>query len=426
MAAHSYWRLRATYVNNAVYALLSAFEIQMRSSIGGSDLCSGGTAVGSNYAGAGISASLAFDNNIATEWWDQDFGTGVWIRYQFPSAQAIVEFHVDLSLQYYDSGTNQYPYVTPEDWTFYFESSDDGSTWTTVGTWVGATDYAGGAGWTIAGNLYSADISYTLGVNAELPSPFNLAITANAGTAELTGGISTELPAPFNVAIAANAGTAELLGAISVELPAPFNVAIAENAGTAVLGIDYNCELPAPFNVAITANAGTVRLEHEFNATLPAPFNLAITTNAGTVEILPVVALSLQAGNLQQSVSNIIGSVTHLLVIDAGYLSQISNDVAVTTQLGIDAGYLSQIANDITVSYPDMSLVIDAGYLSQIANDIAIIYLPEINLILDTGSLTQIGEDIRLTFTVLGELGKLTVTVSHPNLTITLIQKQEY
>ena len=88
-------------------------EVEMHTSIGGADVCSGGTPSAFSTFG-GYAAANAFDDDNATFWDANSYAQG-WIEYQFDAAQDIVEFAVtappsgntddvptDFELQYYD------------------------------------------------------------------------------------------------------------------------------------------------------------------------------------------------------------------------------------------------------------------------------------------------------------------------------------
>jgi hypothetical protein len=115
MSAHVYWRLNFS-ANNGNNPAVS--EIAMHTSVGGSNVCTGGTAGGTSI-NASFPATNAFDGNTGTDC--QTSATPSTISYQFASAQAIVEYTVTASASLAAG-------YGPKDWTF--EYSDDGSTWT--------------------------------------------------------------------------------------------------------------------------------------------------------------------------------------------------------------------------------------------------------------------------------------------------------
>lgn len=88
-------------------------EIEMHTSVGGSDVCTGGTATASHTFGGYVAAN-AFDDDDST-FWDANVNTATWVQYEFGSAQDIVEFSItcppssnqydvpaSFELQYYD------------------------------------------------------------------------------------------------------------------------------------------------------------------------------------------------------------------------------------------------------------------------------------------------------------------------------------
>jgi len=122
MAAHSYWRLNITTVD---YGEISIAAIQMRGSIGGANLCSGGIASAtSTFSGT---ASDAFDANIATIWIGSVTCS---LIYQFSSPVNIVEYLVAGDFNNTQSGVN---------WTF--DYSDNGIDWIVADTRTGLNTY---------------------------------------------------------------------------------------------------------------------------------------------------------------------------------------------------------------------------------------------------------------------------------------------
>lgn len=116
MAAHRYWRLDFTHTYYVAIA-----EIEMHTTVGGSDVCSGGTA-GSSGAYGGNVAANAFDNNNATIF-ESATGTGpFYVSYDFGSGndKDIVEV----------SFTSQTTYSGEHPQTVGVSYSDNGSTWT--------------------------------------------------------------------------------------------------------------------------------------------------------------------------------------------------------------------------------------------------------------------------------------------------------
>lgn len=100
-------------------------EIEMASSVGGTDLCSGGTATASATAG-GSFASNAFDNNTGTGWSAGTTTVPQWIEYQFASAETIAEVRIT-ALSINDA---------PANFTIEYH---DGSAWQVLKTVTGVT-----------------------------------------------------------------------------------------------------------------------------------------------------------------------------------------------------------------------------------------------------------------------------------------------
>ena len=121
MAAHRYWRvliLRATDTS-----FIGAAEIELRSSVGGSDITGSGTASAYSYYGGGYEASKAFDNNTATGWASATPVVGQdWIKYDFGSGTEVGVAEIAWTSR--DTNING-----PT--TFFLQYSDDDSAWHT-------------------------------------------------------------------------------------------------------------------------------------------------------------------------------------------------------------------------------------------------------------------------------------------------------
>lgn len=128
MAAHTYWRLNFSAGNGSNIGLA---EIAMHTSLGGVNVCTGGTAGGTNINGS-FPAANAFDGNTATDCQLTSGSTGT-ISYQFAVGLDIVEYAVT-------SSASLAATAAPNSWTF--EYSDNGSTWT-IAAYV-----RGQVGWT--------------------------------------------------------------------------------------------------------------------------------------------------------------------------------------------------------------------------------------------------------------------------------------
>lgn len=115
--AHLHWRINIT-ANNGGSGYLTIAEIEMRGSVGGSDLCTGGTATASVNSGA---ASVLFDNSPSSFWDTGGSSQTGWVAYQFPSPVDIVEY----TIRAQDNAS--YLDESPKDWKMQY--SDDGSSW---------------------------------------------------------------------------------------------------------------------------------------------------------------------------------------------------------------------------------------------------------------------------------------------------------
>lgn len=177
MAAHRYWRVFHLTVNGGEYA--SWAEIEMFETIGGANVCVGGTASASSFYGVGYEPSVAFDGNKTTDaFWTtvQYQQNNSWIMYDFGAGNEkdIVEFAVTSR----QASLNQ----TPRD--FYLQWSDDSISWHTAAICIDQTGWTSNQTRTF--RSYS-DIVYSLArpysTDAELP-----VLSSSAKNMFMTGG----------------------------------------------------------------------------------------------------------------------------------------------------------------------------------------------------------------------------------------------
>lgn len=129
MASHRYWRIYVTACYSSATTVELA-EVGMYTTVGGSNVVSGGTASADVELDASHNAAKACDGNTSTywvsgsgsegnlpHWWKYDFGNG--------NDKDIVEFSIRVN----NNGGN-----SPA--TFVFQYSDDGSTFTTSGSYT--------------------------------------------------------------------------------------------------------------------------------------------------------------------------------------------------------------------------------------------------------------------------------------------------
>ncbi|WP_454737582.1 hypothetical protein [Cupriavidus necator] len=119
MAAHSYWRFNWLFGNGGANIALA--EVEMRTSVGGSNAATGGTAGGTSVNGS-FPAANAFDANISTDY--QSTAILSTLSYQFASPVDIVEYALTASASLNIN-------LTPQRWQV--EYSDDGAAWTIAG-----------------------------------------------------------------------------------------------------------------------------------------------------------------------------------------------------------------------------------------------------------------------------------------------------
>jgi len=109
---YSFWRI---YFPNTGAAYLGLQEVEMYSTAGGANVCSGGTASASSTS-PGSSPGNAFDGDSGTTW-GSNTTTDQWIQYEFGSPKNIVQFKlVSASINFPTECKLQY--------------SADGSAWT--------------------------------------------------------------------------------------------------------------------------------------------------------------------------------------------------------------------------------------------------------------------------------------------------------
>jgi len=158
MATHRYWRLRATAdCGNGNENYCAIGTLQLRTSIGGSDVASGGTPSADSTLG-GFPASNAFDGNNSTSWISGSGAYPHWIKYDFGAGNEkdIVECAVAGRLD----SSSTWGYQSPRDFTL--DYSDDDSAWTTLFTVTGASDLCAGLQVFNANTRYDAGASGTV------------------------------------------------------------------------------------------------------------------------------------------------------------------------------------------------------------------------------------------------------------------------
>lgn len=118
MAAHRYWRVRCLRNNNSQTGI---GELQLATTIGGSNVATGGTAIASGSYGGSYAPASAFDGNTTSNWFQSGTGPTIWLGYDFGSGNSKDINEVRIAPAVEDAnGTPRF---------FDVESSDDGSTW---------------------------------------------------------------------------------------------------------------------------------------------------------------------------------------------------------------------------------------------------------------------------------------------------------
>jgi hypothetical protein len=121
MAAHRYWRL---YFTSAVANYAQIVEVELRTSTGGADVTGTGTATADSIYSGSYDAAKAFDNSSLTSWCSTNTNFPHWLAYDFGigNDKDIVQYAI----------TSLSP-ETDAPYSWYFQCSDDGSAWTTIG-----------------------------------------------------------------------------------------------------------------------------------------------------------------------------------------------------------------------------------------------------------------------------------------------------
>lgn len=133
-----YWRLRITTPGTQTASLSTIAEIQMRESVGGADVTTGGTATASQNDFGSVAAN-AFDKNSAT-WWGSDTvpsGNTVWIQYDFGVGNE--KWIAEYTVQARSGGES---IQAPRG--FVLEYSINGSAWIPVDTQTGLSAWSNG------------------------------------------------------------------------------------------------------------------------------------------------------------------------------------------------------------------------------------------------------------------------------------------
>lgn len=132
MAAHRYWRVFMWASPNGAMALS---EIQMRTSVGGANVMSGGTISAATTFG-GFPASNMLDNNINTLWSASGVGTN-WVMYDF--GVGITPDIIEIAMTPRNDAS-----FTQAPTSFVVQNSDDGTTWFSEWMVLGSAAYTQG------------------------------------------------------------------------------------------------------------------------------------------------------------------------------------------------------------------------------------------------------------------------------------------
>ena len=174
MTAHRYWRMNITAVAGGSYVQFC--ELEMHTSFGGSQACSGGTAIeGTHYST--YDSSKLFDGNTTTYY--ENTGTTAWVGYDFGAGNTVSILEIKA---YSYSTANR----TPD--SFDIQFSDNGSSWTTAWSVTSAA-----TGWSVSTwKTFSGPIVGDLSIT-EAPDTFTA-----TGSVAVDGSLAvTEAPDTF-------------------------------------------------------------------------------------------------------------------------------------------------------------------------------------------------------------------------------------
>jgi hypothetical protein len=128
--ASTQWRVYITANNGG--GVPGIGEVEMYSTLGGANICMGGTASVSSFYTADYNASKANDGNAST-FWDAAGPAPQWWQYAFASAVTVVEFALRAPMSNLGD--------MPKDFALQY---NDGSGWVTARSFTGETAWAAG------------------------------------------------------------------------------------------------------------------------------------------------------------------------------------------------------------------------------------------------------------------------------------------
>ena len=181
MAAHRWWRINI-FENGSGYC--GIHEIEMRETVGGPDVCNGGTPSASSTVvdnirwPLGMSPANAFDNNTTSQasFWCGALIQPCWISYQFQNPVAIAEIMIMARLHSSIAGDTDAIVAAQTPVFFSFQWSDDGTYWNT-------TRYERSVGWTVGEQrVFLTSPRNPLVYPFDYPEIINWEIPSNKGT----------------------------------------------------------------------------------------------------------------------------------------------------------------------------------------------------------------------------------------------------
>ena len=131
MLPHRHWRVYITKSTSGGTLQVTAYEVEMRGTLGGADQCNGGTASASHHNDR---AYRLFDNNTSEYWTNGGPSEDTWFQYDFGVGRTVVVAEI----KFLPRGG----YESPKD--FILQGSDNGTHFTTVASWSGIGDWVGG------------------------------------------------------------------------------------------------------------------------------------------------------------------------------------------------------------------------------------------------------------------------------------------
>jgi hypothetical protein len=176
MAAHRYWRVTITASTSGATNLISPYAMELRATAGGADQCYNGTSSASHSV---TNIYKLYDHNNSTYYNNSSPSETCWVQYQMGAGNDIEVFELWFLPRYSSQ--------MPKDFTL--EYSDDGSSFTTLQSWIGEESWTGGVGKAFA--LPGMPVANQWSLNYNMPEPADPAAIARYWRIYVTATVST-------------------------------------------------------------------------------------------------------------------------------------------------------------------------------------------------------------------------------------------